>query len=60
MGSASSPSTTVSTADFYPKSEPVRRLRRWPEAVVALGLALSIAWTFGLGYGLIKLIALFI
>ena len=30
--------------------------RGWPEAAIGVGLALSIVWTFFLGYGLIKLV----
>jgi hypothetical protein len=28
----------------------------WPQAVVGLGLSLSVAWTVLLGYGLIRLV----
>jgi len=30
----------------------------WPEAIIALGLWLTVAWTILLGYGAFKLIAL--
>jgi len=59
MESASSVSATASVTDFHSKSES-RSLPLWPKAVVALGFVLSAVWTLGLGYGLVKLIALVI
>ncbi len=32
--------------------------RIWPQAMVALGLGLSVVWTCFLGYGLVKLVQL--
>jgi hypothetical protein len=55
MESVSSISAATSAAEFRPKTEPIRPLGWWPEAVVAFGLGLSVAWTCLLGYGLIKL-----
>ena len=54
---------TVSIAFDEPQTDDLRPAktdplvyRIWPPAVIALGLALSVAWTCLLGYQLVKLI----
>ena len=40
---------------FTPAAQPLRE-RIWPQAMIALGLGLTVAWTGLLVYGLAKLI----
>ena len=58
-------SIAIAETDYAPTPGPlaapvpdplIRRI--WPQTVVGLGLSLSVAWTFFLGYGLVKLITL--
>jgi len=61
MGSRSAFAATAPgpTADsrFVPAAQPLLQ-RIWPQAMIALGLGLTAAWTCLLGYGLVSLIAL--
>ena len=38
------------------ESKPRRRLSIWPEAVLTLGISLTVAWAIVIGYGLVKLV----
>ena len=48
----------TSTAELPPAKADLRIHRFWPQTVIAFGLGLCAAWTYMLGYGLIRLIEL--
>ena len=50
-------SIAIAETAYAPVPDPLIR-KIWPQAVVGLRFSLSVAWTFFLGYGFVKLITL--